>query len=105
MFNKYEYTRNLSYQLVEAIENGEIKSSDSLQDYVHQDIENMCIYYSDCFDIIKELNFTDFSASENELGIDIQNVSQAAFCALWELVYSEIDFSELEELIESQEEE
>lgn len=104
MFNKYEYIKGLQSQLEEAIKDGEIKSADQLQDYVHNDIDNSCIYYSDCFDIIKELNFTDFS-SNNELGFEITNVNQAAFCALWELVYSEIDFSELEDLIESQEEE
>jgi hypothetical protein len=53
------------------------------------DIDNACIYYADCFDIIKELHFTDFTDSD----FTITNVSQAAYAALYEFATDNLDIN------------
>ena len=80
-FNKYQFIADLNEEILSAIKSGEIQSADDIQDWVHQSVENACIYYADCFDIIKDLNFTDWSDCEN-----ITNVTDAAFFALTDFV-------------------
>ena len=44
-------------------------------------IDNLCIYYYDCFEIINDLRtFTDFN--ESDLGAEITNIHQLAFSML-----------------------
>jgi len=52
---------------------------------IHQEIDRECTYYSDCFDIVKALNFTsweDFGA--------LANIQEVAFVALYEWVQENI---------------
>lgn len=44
-------------------------------------IDHMVIYYSDCAKIVQRLGYWDWS--ENELGIDVKNITDAAICALY----------------------
>jgi len=54
---------------------------------IHQEIDRECTYYSDCFDIVKALNFTSWE--NNDFG-DITNIQKAAFVALYEWVQENI---------------
>ena len=95
-FNKYQFLRDLKASIITEIENGNIANEDDLRDYVNHDIDNECIYYADCFAIAMELNATDFTAFDME----INNISQLAYCALDEYVNEELDLNELIEIME-----
>jgi hypothetical protein len=79
-FNKYQFLRDLEDEIRGEIENG-----------------NACIYYSDCFDICKELNATDFT--DYEMFGEIKSINQLAYAALYEYVFDEYDIDEAEQLI------
>jgi hypothetical protein len=85
MFNKYTWIKEQRELLLESAQNG--ATYDELQDQLMSDIDTDCIYYTNCFDIIKALGFTDWSEAEFE----VKNVTQAAYCALYELACEEID--------------
>lgn len=57
-------------------------------DIVHQEIDNACIYYSDCFAIVTRLGMTDWK--DNEFG-EITNISQLAFVSLYEYVVDNLE--------------
>lgn len=96
-FNKYQFVADLETELLEAVDNGQIDNLDEAHDWISQSIDSAVIYYADCFEIIRELHFTDFTGSDFE----ITNVSQAAFAALFEYVSENIDLTEVEQAIEN----
>ena len=100
-FNKYQFIVDLNEEILSAIKSGEIQSADDIQDWAHQSVENACIYYADCFDIIKELGFFDWSNCDYE----ISGVTSAAYAALTEYVEQNLDCNELVELIAEYEQE
>lgn len=94
MFNQYEFIDELKSSILD-----DVKNITDIEDFIFNKIDNECIYYSDCFDIIKELNFTDFN---HEIFGVCDNVCKAAFCALYDLVYNDSDVVEYyEELTNS----
>jgi len=94
MFNKYEFIENTKEVILSEIQN--ITDIDS---FIFGIIDNEIIYYYDCFEIIKELNFTDFNHHIFEV---CDTVNKAAFCALYDLIYNESDVLEYyEELTNS----
>lgn len=95
-FNKYQFLDNVKASIIEAINNGEITDISDVWEYQNEEIENACIYYSDCFNICKELNFTDWD--NHELG-EITNITQAACAALQDFINEEFCESDIEELI------
>jgi len=97
-FNKYGFIEDLKNDLLNDIKNGYLKDTDEIWDRIHEQIDNAVIYYSDCFEICKELNFTDFTS--HELG-EASNICQAAYFALYDWVNEEFDQSEIEEAIEA----
>ena len=56
--------------------------------FVSHEIDRECIYYSDCFDIVKALNVTDWS--DNEFG-EITSIQHLAFVSLYEYVSDNIE--------------
>lgn len=96
-FNKYQFLESVKNTILNAIKNGEITDISEIWAYQNDEIENACIYYSDCFDICKALNFTDWSNSE--IG-EITNISQAAAYALSILLNDEFNDEEILEIIE-----
>ena len=100
-FNQYAFVLELKEEIENKIDSGEITRSEEIQEFVHQEVETACIYYSECFDIIKALNFTDF----NNSAFEITNVTEAAWCALWELLERELAWNDLEERINLKENE
>ena len=97
MFNQYGFIASLQEDLKERIQSEEITTTDGIYDFITEEVDNACIYYADCFDIIKALHFTDFTGSDFE----ITNVSQAAYAALYEFAQESVDFNELEKLLEN----
>ncbi len=94
MFNQYVFIEALKSFIASDFQN-----FSDLNDLIFDFIDNNCIYYSDCFDIIKELNFTDFN--HPDFGI-CDTVNKAAFCALYDLIHEQSDVFELyEELTNS----
>jgi hypothetical protein len=96
-FNKYLFLDGLKATIIDAIKSGEITDISDVWEFQNQEIETACIYYSDCFDICKELNFTDWT--NNEFG-EITNITQAAYVALQEFINDEFCAADIEELIE-----
>jgi hypothetical protein len=91
-FNQYVFLSVLNEEIKAKINNKEFAEHYDIQDFIREEIETACIYYSDCFDIIKALNFTDFTG----LDYEITNITQAAYCALSEFLDENLDWSELE---------
>jgi hypothetical protein len=97
-FNKYNFLDSVKNTILDAIKNGEITDISEIWAYQNDEIENACIYYSDCFDICKALNFTEWSNSD--LG-EITNITQAACVALHVLLNDEFNDEEILELLET----
>jgi len=94
-FNKYKFVANLLEEITTEIENSRITSLDDVHEFINIELDNAVIYYSDCFDICKELNATDFTAYE----IECNTIEQLAYACLNEYVYGEIELGELESRI------
>lgn len=99
-FNKYQFIDQLQSELLERVIDCDITEADEIWEYVHAELDTAVIYYSDCFDICKALNFTDFTG--HELG-DIYGINQAAYCALYDLVNDELDITLIESAIDQKE--
>ena len=95
-FNKYGFIQDLTDFLTNEIKNYDIESMDKIHDLIFEYIDNECIYYYNCWDICKALNANDFTAYDMECN----TINQLAFCALNELINNELNFNELETLIE-----
>ena len=80
-FDKYAFLGDLQ-DLIEQSDSGDVHS------VIHQEIDNECIYYSDCFQIIEACNMTDWK--ENEFG-EITNIAQLAFVALYDFVIDNLE--------------
>jgi len=94
-FNKYKFVANLLEEITTEIENSRITSLDDVHEFINIELDNAVIYYSDCFDICRELNATDFTAYE----IECNTIEQLAYACLNEYVYGEIELGELESRI------
>lgn len=97
-FDKYAFLEDLKNDLLSDVKNGYLTDNDEIYDHIHSFIDNSVIYYSDCFDICKALNFTDFTG--HEFG-EINGICQAAFCALYDWVNEEFSYFEIEEAIDA----
>jgi U3 small nucleolar ribonucleoprotein component len=90
-FNKYSFVKDLENELVELINAKEIEDYDQIQEYISQDIDNACIYYSDCFQIVMQLGAAEFG--------ECKNIAELAYEALNQYVQDEINMSKLTELL------
>lgn len=94
-FNKYLFIEQLEAEIIEEINKGNIQSSEDYYEYIQQEIDTACIYYSDCFAICLELGATDFTA----YGIECNNIGQLAYACLSEYVDQNIDVDFVDDLI------
>jgi hypothetical protein len=94
-FDQYEFVSTLEKEIKDKIQKGEFGEYYDIQEFINEEIETACIYYSDCFDIIKALNFTDF----NNSSFEITNVAEAAACALSEFLLERLDWQEFDKTI------
>lgn len=83
MFNKYDFISD-----TKDIIKSELENIYDIDRFINEVIDNEVIYYYDCFEICKELNFTHF---EHELFGTCKDICQAAYCALYDLIYNESD--------------
>jgi hypothetical protein len=88
-FNKFQWLREQEASLTEYLQHDPEATYDDLLEKLLQDIDTDCIYYATCFEIIKELSFTDFTDSD----FTITNVSQAAYAALYEFATENLDIN------------
>ena len=56
--------------------------------YIHEEIDNAVIYYTECMAIVTALQYWDWE--ENEMG-RIDNITQLAWVALYEYVVDNIE--------------
>lgn len=99
-FNEYQFIDDLQNELLQRILNEELTDSSEIWDFIHPELDNQVIYYSDCFDICKKLCFTDFTG--HDLG-EINGICQAAYCALYDWINDELDYNLIESAIEQKE--
>ena len=97
MFNKYETIERLKQAIAEEIDYGRIVDYYDFLEFISQEIDTYVIYYNDCFDIIKELQFVEWSEYRDEISC----VSSAAYIALRDYINEHIEFEEFKELIKS----
>jgi hypothetical protein len=88
-FDKYQFARNLESEIKEAILDGEITQDYEIDDRINQEIDNAVIYYYESCLILIACTYYDWA--DNELGMEVTNVTQAAYLALYEYIYSESD--------------
>ena len=91
-FNKHKWKQGLKDDILDMMSDNSIANEDELRTYIHEEIDNACIYYSDCIDVMKEYNAYNWSDFEFEC----TNVSMVAYCVLLEETY-DFDFDELKE--------
>ena len=86
-FNKYQWVQMVEDEIFNQSENDIIRTQDEAWELINTMIDDSTIYYSDCFDIIKELNYYSWEDSELPIG----NICQAAYNALLDLAIESIN--------------
>lgn len=87
-FRINDWISDLKDELINEIKNESIQNDDDVQEFIYQEIDNACIYYKDCMDIIRETHTMDFG----HFDVECTTIPQIAYCALLEETY-EHDFS------------
>jgi phospholipid N-methyltransferase len=86
-FNKYKWVQMVEDEIFTKAEDDIIRSQDDAWELVNTMIDDSTIYNSDCFDIIKELNYFDWENSD----LPVTNIRQAAYNALLDLAIEKVD--------------
>lgn len=81
------------------IDNGYVKTSEMLEEYLDEAYDNACIYTADCYDILRQAGVTDFSPYINEYGAT--TVSSIAYWVLREEAHDSGLVEELEDLLDA----
>ena len=89
-FNKYKFIDDLKEEINDEIKNDNLQNEDDITEYIHNSVDSECIYYSNCMEIMQELNLYSWDNFDG----DCANVMQVAYYGLEELIYNEIDISE-----------
>jgi hypothetical protein len=90
MFNKYDFIEDLKDQIKNEAEN-----FNDFEDLIHEYLDNEVIYYTDCWNICKDLNYTEFNS--DHFG-KAENICQLAYFALYDLVCE--NYKELSDLFD-----
>ncbi len=93
-FNKHKWKEELKDNILYMMSDNSIANEDELRTFIIEEIDNECMYYSRCLDIMKEYNVYDWS----DLELECTSVSQVAYCVLLEETY-DFDFDELKDEI------
>ena len=86
-FNKYQWVQMVEDEIFSQAEDDIIRTQDEAWELVNAMIDDSVIYTSDCFDIIKALNYYDWKHSD----LPVTNIQQAAYNALLDLAIEKID--------------
>ena len=90
-FNKWTWVRDCEEELALEIKKGYLTNEEECWDIVFSMIQSATIYYSDCFDIVKELNYTHFEGATFE----IRTIQDAAYNALYEWSLEQVNVDNL----------
>jgi hypothetical protein len=86
-FNKYQWVQMVEDEIFTKAEDDIIRTQDEAWELVNTMIDDSTIYNSDCFDIIKALNYFDWENSD----LPVTNIRQAAYNALLDLAIEKVD--------------
>lgn len=86
-FNKYKWVQMVEDEIFNQAEDDIIRTQDDAWELANTMIDDSTIYNSDCFDIIKELNYFDWENSD----LPVTNIRQAAYNALLDLAIEKVD--------------
>ena len=64
---------------------------DDINHQINSEVENACIYYHNCFDIVKELGVTDWEDLANDYGSPITDICNLAMFALLQEIYERFE--------------
>ena len=79
-----------------AFHEGEINNQDEFYDYLHQYIDNACIYTSDCESIL--VGNMEYCFDEHDLYGRPNNIAQSAFACLYDFITDHIDTPNWEQM-------
>jgi len=80
-FNEYAFLEDLQTTIKE-------ENPTDVWELIHEEIDNECIYYADCFEIVRALHITDWK--DNEFG-EITSITQLAYVSLYEFVSDNLE--------------
>jgi len=100
-FNKYAFLDDLKTLLLDEVINENLTDIDSIQDFIHEELERQVMYSRDCFEIAMDLNLTDFN--DFELGVPT-SIYQLAYMGLYEFTIENFDHGLIESAIEYKDE-
>jgi phospholipid N-methyltransferase len=86
-FNKYKWVQMVEDEIFTKAEDDIIRTQDDACELINTIIDDSTIYNSDCFDIIKELNYFDWENSD----LPVTNIRQAAYNALLDLAIEKVE--------------
>lgn len=86
-FNKWQWVRECDEEVARQLKNGYLTNEEECWDLVFNMISDAVIYYSDCFEIVQELNFTQFE----DATFPIKSIYDAAYNALYEWSLENVD--------------
>ena len=86
-FNKWQWIRECDEEVARQLKNGYLTNEEECWDLVFNMISDAVIYYSDCFEIVQELNYTIFT----DATFPINNICDAAYNALYEWSLENVD--------------
>jgi hypothetical protein len=81
-FNKFGFISDLELEI-------SIEKPQDITQFIYEQIDNACMYYSDCFEICQALNVTSF---ETEYGF-AKNITELASYSLSEFVFENISIN------------
>lgn len=96
-YSAYGYIEDCKDLLIDEIKNGNVKNNEELYSIVDEFIDNACIYYKNCIDIINDLRLYDWS----DWGEDINSITTLAWIGLRDYIDQEcFDYDELKNSID-----
>lgn len=90
-FNKWQWVRECDEEVARQLKNGYLTNEEECWDLVFNMISDAVIYYSDCFEIVQELNYTTFT----DATFPINNICDAAYNALYEWSLEQVSVDNL----------
>ena len=92
----YGYIEDCKEFLIDEIKSGNVNNNDDLYNLVDEFIDNACIYYKDCIEIIQDLRLYDWS----DWGEDITSITTLAWIGLRDFIDDAgFDYDELKKEI------
>jgi hypothetical protein len=90
-FNKWTWVRECDEEIARQLKDGHLTNEEECWDLVFNMISDAVIYNSDCFEIVQELNFTQFEGAT----FPIKSIYDAAYNALYEWSLEQVSVDNL----------